>query len=66
MGVERRHYQEAGIKEQLVRQRLSKIYSERAFISREPVEGFARDLWFKRIPTPLKKADEYVQNFVAA
>lgn len=46
--------------------RLSKIYSERAFISREPVEGFARELWFKRIPTPLKKADEYVQNFVAA
>jgi len=61
--LQRRHYREAGIDEELVRTRLNKIYDERVFISREPIEGFSQKLWFKQIQTPLKRGPEYVQKF---
>ena len=63
VGVERRHYEMAKIDRELVRKRLTKIYSERVFITRTQIRGFARSLWFKEIETPLKKRAEYVQNF---
>ena len=63
VGVERRHYAEAGIDEDMVRRRMGRVFDERVFISRERIEGFARRLWFKEVMTPLKRGPEYVQKF---
>jgi transposase-like protein len=63
-GTKRFHYQQAGVDEKLVKKRLQRMYTDRVFITREHIGGFARKLWFKQIPTPLKKGKEYLQQFV--
>lgn len=59
------HAEVAGIPRNAIKEVLQKIFSERVFISLEKVKTFAKELWLKKIVTPLKIEEEYLPAYAS-
>jgi len=57
------HAEMAGVPKPKIKEVLNVIFRKRVFFSLENVESFARDLWCKKIKTPLKSKKDYVPEY---
>lgn len=62
----RTHAQVAGISAERIMKELRHVFTSRAFFSRSDITGFWRDLWLKRLITPLKAGRDYLPKYVYA
>lgn len=56
----------SGIDEREVEDAKSRLFVERAFLSRTPLPEWALDVWLRRSKTPLKEKPEYLPAFALA
>ena len=63
---ERTHAEVAGIERTEVMRGLRGYYTRRSFLSLSKVTGSMRELWLRRLETPLKGAPAYVPNHLVA
>jgi hypothetical protein len=45
---------------------MQRLLEYRAFFMRSDLRGFCRDLWLKRLITPLKEGREYLPKYLYA
>jgi hypothetical protein len=61
------HAEHAGLEPMRIRAEMRQLFTRRSFLSRcEKLSGFDRELWLRRLPTPLKRTAEYVPHYAAA
>jgi hypothetical protein len=65
-GSRRSHAEVAGIAAGRIRGELHRVFTARAFFMRCRLEGFWRDLWLRRLVTPLKAGLEHLPKYAYA
>lgn len=58
------HAEKAGADRQKIEDEWDNFFKRRAFLSREQIEGFWRQVWLRELDTPLKERDELVPAYV--
>jgi hypothetical protein len=64
--AKRSHAEVAGISRKRIMKELRHVFTCRAFFMRSDLRGFWRDLWLKRLITPLKEGREYLPKYLYA
>jgi len=65
-GDRRTHAEAAGVRPELVRQRVRRMFTQRAFLTRTALHPPMKELWLRAKRTPLKEGPEYLPAYLEA